>query len=250
MTDTVYHYHSTTGEYAGRSPADHSPLEPGVVLIPAHATDQAPPAAGPHEMAVFRDGSWSVTADWRGVDLFSKADGSAVTIADIGTTPADVNATETTRPSAAHAWRAGKWIEDAQLKASLLVALRQRLCDQLDAAADAVRLAVGGDPLRVVEYQRAADEAQAYQAAGYAGDAPPSVQSAADAKGSTAREAAVEILAMHAVWNVALYDIRARRLAGKERIRNTASEDAARAAAEQALAGVRGVLAGMSGGQA
>ncbi|MGD7211962.1 phage tail protein, partial [Ralstonia pseudosolanacearum] len=30
MTDTVYHYHPTTGEYAGRSPADHSPLEPGV----------------------------------------------------------------------------------------------------------------------------------------------------------------------------------------------------------------------------
>ncbi|MGA4187809.1 phage tail protein, partial [Ralstonia nicotianae] len=43
MTDTVYHYDPTTGEYAGSSPADHSPLEPGVVLIPAHATDQAPP---------------------------------------------------------------------------------------------------------------------------------------------------------------------------------------------------------------
>ncbi|BCL91380.1 hypothetical protein MAFF211479_10810 [Ralstonia solanacearum] len=250
MTDTVYHYHPTTGEYAGSSPADHSPLEPGVVLIPAHATDQAPPEAGPHEVAVFRDGSWSVAADWRGVALFSKADGSAVTIAEIGTTPADVSATETARPSAAHVWNEGRWIEDAQLKASQLVALRQRLCDQLDAAADAVRLAVVGDPLRVVEYQRAADEAQAYQAAGYAGEAPPSVQSAADAKGSTARAAADEILAMHAAWNAALYGIRSLRLAGKERIRNAVSEDAVRTATDQAIAGVRGVLAGMSGGQA
>ncbi|MGF2527244.1 phage tail protein, partial [Ralstonia pseudosolanacearum] len=80
-------------------------------------------------------------------------------------------------------------------------------------------------------------------------DAPPAVQSAADAKGSTAREAADEILAMHAAWNAALYGIRSLRLAGKERIRNAASEDATRVAADQAVAGVRGVLAGMSGGQ-
>ncbi|MHA6887222.1 phage tail protein [Ralstonia pseudosolanacearum] len=250
MTDNVFHYHPTTGEYAGSSPADHSPLEPGVVLVPAHATDQAPPTAGAREVAVFRDGGWSIEADWRGVALYSKTDGSTVTIADVGVTPAGVNATETARPSSAHVWTGGKWIEDAKLKDALLVELKQRLCDQLDAAADAVRLAVVGDPLRVVEYQRAADEAQAYQAAGYAGDAPPSVQSAADAKGSTAREAADEILAMHAAWNAALYGIRSMRLAGKERIRNTASEDAARAASNQATAGVRGVLAGMSGGQA
>ncbi|QOK96358.1 phage tail protein [Ralstonia pseudosolanacearum] len=250
MTDNVFHYHPTTGEYAGSSPADHSPLEPGVVLVPAHATEQAPPEAGLHEVAVFLDGGWSIEADWRGVALFSKTDGSTVTIADIGVTPAGVNATETARPSSAHVWTAGKWVEDAQLKAALLVALRQRLCDQLDAAADAVRLAVVGDPLRVVEYQRAADEAQAYQAAGYAGDAPPSVQSAADAKGSTAREAADDILAMHAAWNAALYGIRALRLAGKERIRSAASEEATRTTADQAIAGVRGVLADMSGGQA
>ncbi|AXW01378.1 phage tail protein [Ralstonia pseudosolanacearum] len=244
MTDTIYHYHPTTGEYAGSSPADHSPLEPGVVLIPAHATDQAPPAAGPHEVAVLREGSWSVAADWRGVALFSKADGSAVTIADIGTTPADVNATETARPSAAHAWRAGKWIEDAQLKASLLVALRQRLCDQLDAAADAVRLAVVGDPLRAVEYERAADEALAYQGAGYAGDVPPSVQSAADATGSTARQAADAILAKHAAWDAVLYDLRALRLKGKEVIRRAVSDEEAAQAADEAIASVRGRASG------
>ncbi|CCF95833.1 phage tail protein [Ralstonia solanacearum] len=245
MANIAYHYHPTTGEYAGSSIADRSPLEPDVVLIPAYATDQAPPAASAREVAVFRDRSWSIEADWRGVTLFSKADGSAITIADIGTTPADVNATETARPSPAHVWTAGKWIEDAQQKATLLVALKQRLCDQLDAAADAVRLAVVGDPLRVVEYQRAAEEAQAYQAAGYAGDVPLSVKSAADAKGETARQAADDILAMHAAWNAALYDIRARRLAGKEEIRNATAEDAAGAVADRVIAGVRGVLTAM-----
>ncbi|WP_197337929.1 phage tail protein [Ralstonia solanacearum] len=250
MTDTAYHYHPTTGEYAGSSIADRSPLEPDVVLIPAYATDQAPPEAGPREVAVFSDGNWSIAADWRDVALFSTADGSAITIADIGTTPANVNATETAQPSPAHVWTAGQWIEDAQRKAALLVAQKQRLCDQLDAAADAVRLAVVGDPLRVVEYQRAAEEAQAYQAAGYAGDVPLSVKSAADAKGESARQAADDILTMHAAWNAALYDIRARRLAGKEEIRSGAAEDAAHAAADRAIAGVRGVLTTMSGAPA
>ncbi|MHA6912985.1 phage tail protein [Ralstonia pseudosolanacearum] len=242
----IFHYHPTTSEYAGSSPADRSPLEPGVVLIPAHATDQAPPEAGPHEVAVWRDGSWGISADWRGAVLFSTANGTAITIADIGTTPADVQATETARPSPAHVWKTDTWTEDAQLKAALLVALRQRLCDQLDAAADAVRLAVVGDPLRVVEYQRAAEEAQAYQAAGYAGDVPLTVKSAADATGSTARAAADEILAMHGAWNKVMYDIRARRLAGKEDIRKAVSESAASAAAERALASVRGVLASLA----
>ncbi|MHA6902797.1 hypothetical protein ACKZDW_06520 (plasmid) [Ralstonia syzygii subsp. celebesensis] len=75
-----------------------------------------------------------------------------------------------------------------------------------------------------MEYQRAADEAQAYRAGGYTGDVPPSVKSAADATSSTARQAANEILAMHAAWNAVLYDIRALRLAGKKNIRNAASE--------------------------
>lgn len=247
MTDIAYHYHPTTGEYAGSSIADRSPLEPDVMLIPAYATDQAPPKANPREVAIFCDGAWQIAADWRSVALFSKADGSAITVTDIGTTPADVNATEAARPSPAHVWKTEKWIEDAQLKATLLVALKQRLCDQLDAAADAVRLAVVGDPLRVVEYQRAAEEALAYQAAGYAGDVPLSVKSAADATGSTARQAADEILAMHAAWNTAMYDIRARRLAGKETIRKATSKTAASEAADLALTSVRGVLASLNG---
>ncbi|AKZ26172.1 phage tail protein [Ralstonia nicotianae] len=239
MTDTVFHFHPTTGEYTGSSLAEHSPLEPGVVLIPAHATTQAPPETGAREVAVFRDDAWHIASDWRGAALFAIVDGAAITITELGTTPADVNATETARPSAAHVWNAGTWVEDARLKSSLLATLKLRLCDQLDAAADAVRLATVGDPLRAVEYQRAADEALAYRTAGYSGDVPPSVQSAADAKGVNAWQAADDILKMHAAWDTVLYDIRALRLTGKESVRAAASEKAAMQAAEEAIAALR-----------
>lgn len=41
----VYHWHPTTLFLCGVSEADGSPLEPGVFLIPAHATTLPPPAA-------------------------------------------------------------------------------------------------------------------------------------------------------------------------------------------------------------
>ena len=39
----VYSYNWATGEYIGETEADASPLEPGVWLIPAYATEKAPP---------------------------------------------------------------------------------------------------------------------------------------------------------------------------------------------------------------
>ena len=38
----IYHYHPITKEYIGEGVADESPLEPGVFLIPAYATDIPP----------------------------------------------------------------------------------------------------------------------------------------------------------------------------------------------------------------
>lgn len=58
----IYHYASNTGALLGASQARESPLEPGVYLIPAHATEVAPPE--PHDgfERVFRDGAWSFVA--------------------------------------------------------------------------------------------------------------------------------------------------------------------------------------------
>lgn len=57
----IYHYNSETLEYAGTGTADPSPLEPGVWLIPAHATSTAPdvePNEG--EVLVFENDAWVI----------------------------------------------------------------------------------------------------------------------------------------------------------------------------------------------
>lgn len=53
----IYHYHQSTGEYLGEGAADESPLEPGVYLVPAHATTTAPPTAAAGKVRVWR-GEW------------------------------------------------------------------------------------------------------------------------------------------------------------------------------------------------
>ncbi|MBT2869760.1 hypothetical protein JQK19_21235 [Chromobacterium violaceum] len=117
--------------------------------------------------------------------------------------------------------------------------LQQRLLFSLDTAADAACQAYAGNELRALEYQRAAADAQTYKDAGYKGDAPAGVQAWADAKGLSGKDAADGILAKAAACDQALYAIRALRLAGKEAVRQAADADAARAAAENALARLR-----------
>ena len=61
----IYNYHRDTGEFINESIANESPLEPGVYLIPANATQIKPPAVSANEAAVFVDG-WQVVPDFRG----------------------------------------------------------------------------------------------------------------------------------------------------------------------------------------
>lgn len=56
----IYHFDPVTGMFAGTSDADESPLEPGIFLLPAHATDQPPPDVEEGEFAAWRDGKWGV----------------------------------------------------------------------------------------------------------------------------------------------------------------------------------------------
>ena len=56
----IYHYNPKTGRFTGQDVADESPLEPGVFLIPDHATELEPPAYSNTEQAVFVDGAWEV----------------------------------------------------------------------------------------------------------------------------------------------------------------------------------------------
>lgn len=92
------------------------------------------------------------------------------------------------------------------------------LCEQIDVAADAARRAVAGDPLRAVEYDRTAAEAQAFSDAGYQGDVPPMVAAWA-ISGRTPQQAAEIILAEAAEYTNALIQLRTIRLQAKELIR-------------------------------
>lgn len=56
----IYHYHPETGEFLAIGEADESPLEPGVFLIPAHATNIQPPQAAYGTWAFFVGGEWII----------------------------------------------------------------------------------------------------------------------------------------------------------------------------------------------
>jgi len=56
----IFHYHPDTGIYLGQDKADESPLEPGVWLVPAHATELKPPQPGEGEEIVWTGEAWDV----------------------------------------------------------------------------------------------------------------------------------------------------------------------------------------------
>lgn len=118
------------------------------------------------------------------------------------------------QPGFAEEWLADDAAELAPSSASISI----RLCAEVDRAADTARRAVAGDPLRAVEYERAAVEAQVFADANYQGDVPPMVAAWAIG-GRTPQLAAESILAEAAQYNGALVQLRATRLQAKELIR-------------------------------
>lgn len=112
---------------------------------------------------------------------------------------------------------------------------RAELVTEIDKAADALRLLIVGDSLRVEEYRIAREEATAFVAANYSGTVPSSVQSWATAKNWTPKQAADDIMHTAQLWSSALYAIRTIRLVGKEAVRNAADATAANTAYQTAI---------------
>lgn len=82
----IYHYAPTNGAYLGEGEADESPLEPGVFLVPAFATDSPPPDFVPGESIAVRTGNeWVVQPDHRGQSGW--VDGEELEITDPGPYP-------------------------------------------------------------------------------------------------------------------------------------------------------------------
>lgn len=125
--------------------------------------------------------------------------------------------------------------------------LTQQLIVSIDAAADTARRAVAGDPLRAVEYERAASEAKGFAAANYQGEVPPMVAAWAIG-GRTAQQAADSILAEAAQYNLALVQLRTVRLTAKELIRAAMIEgniEQAEDIAAETIASIEAAVAGI-----
>lgn len=89
----IYNYSPVTGEFLGSDIARESPLEPGVFLMPACATDVAPPQFGASEAAVFANGAWSVVPDYREQTWFDKVSGAPCQITALGLPPDSLSPT-------------------------------------------------------------------------------------------------------------------------------------------------------------
>ena len=107
MSQTVYNYDPHTRIYTGASQADESPLEPGVYLIPAHATTDAVPQSQEGQLArrLLDNSGWELIDDVRGT--WYDADGQPVKVRDL-----DADVSQLTReapPDATYKLVKGKW---------------------------------------------------------------------------------------------------------------------------------------------
>jgi hypothetical protein len=133
----IYNYDPETGEFLSEGAADESPLEPGVYLIPAHATDQPAPTAKVGQAAVYQDGTWRLVPDYRSQSVcLIDADGyyAGPAALALGESPdarhilTDPPAAEIPRPL----WSDDKWIDGrtpAETLAAYTAAVQARLDD-------------------------------------------------------------------------------------------------------------------------
>jgi hypothetical protein len=241
----IYIAHPLTGEYLGSGYADPDPLDSDNWLIPDHAYRDAPPPIVQGEIAVWTGRSWSLLPDRRG-QTYRTDTGVAVMHDQLGELPEGL--TTEPRPTQDCRWDSTGWVLDANLKATNRLALTAELCQQIDSAADTARRAVAGDPLRAVEYERSATEAQAFKAAGYPAEAVPRTVAAWAIGGRTAQQAADNILVESAAYTEALYQIREARLGAKEMVRQAmiAGEvDQAQDIAAETIAAIESAISGI-----
>jgi hypothetical protein len=81
----VHTYSPVTGAWLATTPARMSPLEPGVPLVPAHATLIAPPAPVTGQWPRWTGSGWDMVADLRGTEYWTP-DGTRHVITALGQT--------------------------------------------------------------------------------------------------------------------------------------------------------------------
>ena len=142
----IYSYDPATGEYLGTSEADQSPLEPGVYLLPAHATDQPVPAAKAGQSAVFLDGTWRLVPDYRAQSVcLIDADGYFLGLASLalGENP-DARHILTEQPNLSvkkPKWSGEEWIDGRSTKEVEADALASAKAELRESDSDMARIA-------------------------------------------------------------------------------------------------------------
>lgn len=138
----IHLYDQFTREYLRSVAADPDPLTLGGWLIPAFATDDAPPAAQPGKARVFAPGTgWSQVDDWRGQTGYT-ATGEPQTITTLGPLVAPV-VTRDPPPGAHYTWSGATWQPDID-------AMQDAKLAEIDMARDAA--IIGGFEFNGVMY--------------------------------------------------------------------------------------------------
>ncbi|CAM2154480.1 putative Tail fiber assembly protein [Paraburkholderia tropica] len=146
MPKTIYTYDPYVHLYLGTASADPDPLVKDSWLIPACATDIAPPELGERQAAAFDPGlaAWSVVADWRAVPLFETGTGQPYNPFDnlagapwipVGPLPGWL--TEQRPPSPDYIWSGTAWVLDEAKYVARLGAQAQAKAVELLTAANA-----------------------------------------------------------------------------------------------------------------
>ena len=117
----------------------------------------------------------------------------------------------------------GKFGMVAEYIAPKIDGQKRTIITKIDADSDAIYAAALGN--RETEYKQAEDEANAFLAACYSGDAPPYVQAWSSAKRKTAQWASDDILATALAWRTAQAAIRMNRLSYKEAARSATTAE-------------------------
>ncbi len=210
----IYNYHPETGEYLGQAAANVSPREEDVLLVPAFAAVEAPPAVGERQCACYMDaagqvpadyqsGAWHVVPDWRGVPLWDKQSGAEVWIAKPGQTPEEISATDLPRPSAAYRWQGDNWQPDSELQTQLAAQAAASKLAEINAGAGRAlaELSAGYPAGEIASWPQQTREAEAI-AANPAADAPI-LTAIAQQRGIGIVELAQRVLAKVAAYGMA-----------------------------------------------
>ena len=74
----IYNYRSDTKELIGESIAKKNPRDLNDILIPVNATTEPPPLTDDGQIAIWDNGRWSISNDYRGEKWYSIITGKEI----------------------------------------------------------------------------------------------------------------------------------------------------------------------------